>query len=130
MSYRIINGRVYHTSLNNNFHNGYNSKIRENSSNNFKSILDEKLKDHRNIGFKISNHASERLRNINLDSIDYKKIEEGFEKAREKGSKNAVILYKDMALVASIENSTLITVVTDGRAKENVFTNIDSLVIL
>ena len=35
-----------------------------------------------------------------------------------------------MALVASIENSTLITVVADGRAKENVFTNIDSLVIL
>ncbi|MFR5265969.1 TIGR02530 family flagellar biosynthesis protein [Clostridium sp.] len=130
MSYRIINGRVYHTGLNNNFHNGYNSNVSEGSSTKFKSILDEKLKNHGNIGFKVSNHASERLKSINLNSIDYKKIEEGFKKAREKGSKNAVILYKNMALVASIENSTLITVVADGRAKENVFTNIDSLVIL
>ena len=59
-----------------------------------------------------------------------KKIEEGFSIATEKGSRNSVILYKDVALVASIENKTIITAVEKDRAESNCFTNIDSVVIL
>ena len=40
------------------------------------------------------------------------------------------MLYKDVALIASVENKTLITAVERDRAKENIFTNIDSVVIL
>jgi len=40
------------------------------------------------------------------------------------------MLYKDVALVASIENRTVITAVEKERAVDNVFTNIDSVVML
>ena len=58
------------------------------------------------------------------------KIEKGFQIAKEKNSKNTVMIYKDIALIASVENKTLITAVEKERAKENIFTNVDSVVIL
>ena len=57
-------------------------------------------------------------------------IEKGFEIAKDKNSKNTVMLYKDVAIIASVENKTLITVVDKERAKDNIFTNVDSVVIL
>ena len=59
-----------------------------------------------------------------------KEIGKGFKIAENKGSKNSVMLYKDVALIASIENKTVITAVDRERTKENIFTNIDSVVIL
>ena len=40
------------------------------------------------------------------------------------------MLYKNVALITSVENRTLITAIENDRAKENVYTNIDSVVIL
>ena len=62
--------------------------------------------------------------------MDMKVIGKGFDLAADKGSRNAVMLYKDVALVASIENRTVITAVEKERAVDNVFTNIDSVVML
>ena len=59
-----------------------------------------------------------------------KKVNEGFKIAEEKKSKNVVMIYKDTALIASVENKTIITAVNKERGKENIFTNIDSVVIL
>ena len=59
-----------------------------------------------------------------------KNIEKGFEQAEEKGCKNSVMVYKDVAIIASIENKTVITAVEKDRAESNVFTNIDSVVLL
>ena len=59
-----------------------------------------------------------------------KKIEKGFQIAKDKNSKNTVMIYKDVALIASVENKTLITAVEKERAKDNIFTNVDSVVIL
>ena len=40
------------------------------------------------------------------------------------------MIYKDVALIASVENRTLITAVEKERARDNIFTNIDSVIIL
>ena len=58
------------------------------------------------------------------------KIEKGFQIAKDKNSKNTVMIYKDVALIASVENKTLITAIEKERAKDNIFTNVDSVVIL
>lgn len=50
--------------------------------------------------------------------------------ASEKGARDSLILYKDVALVASIKNRTIITAVDRDESKGNVFTNIDSVVLL
>lgn len=82
------------------------------------------------MGFTISNHAAERMQNIGLNTADMNKINNAISKAKEKGSKNCLIIYKDAALITSVENRTIITVVESSRAKDNIYTNIDSVIIL
>ena len=129
MGFRVINGVVYPignfptTNLNN------SQKVKDNSSKqNFSDILNSKLA--KTEGFTISKHAADRLKNVKLDSKDMEKINDIINKAAEKGAKNCLILYKDVALVTSIENRTVITAVEEERMKENIFTNIDSVVII
>ena len=97
---------------------------------NFKDILNKTIS--KNASFVISNHAAERLqnRNISLNPADMNKINDGINKAEEKGSKECLILYKDVVLVTSIKNRTIITAMDKESSKGNVFTNIDSVVML
>lgn len=94
----------------------------------FEQLLDKKL----NETLKFSNHAQERLksRNIELSDIDMQKLVEAVGKAREKGSRDSLILMKDLALVVSVKNNTVITAVDSQNLKDNIFTNIDSAIIL
>lgn len=132
MSYRIINGQAY--SVGNigqlagsqkAVGNNPNSKQKEAR---FQDVLDGvKSKDQ---SFTISKHAASRLNEINFTKEDMEQIQKGFKIAQDKNSKNTVMLYKDVALIASVENKTLITAVEKDRAKDNIFTNVDSVVIL
>jgi len=131
MSYRIINGKPY---LIDDLQS-YKSKEVAKKVNNNKELSDSKsfkevLELNIQKDIKISNHASERMKDLNLNHIDMENIKEGINKAEKKGSKNSLILYKDMAFVTSVQNRTIITVVDKERTKENVFTNIDSVVML
>jgi flagellar operon protein len=58
------------------------------------------------------------------------KITAAVGKAREKGSRDSLILMSDLALVVSVRNNTVITAVDGESLKDNVFTNIDSAVII
>lgn len=131
MSYRIINGQLYSVGdIGQNIvaKNKTDKKNNHSNSTSFKEILDNLTnKEHE---FKISKHAALRLKEINFTQEDIKKIEKGFEIAKGRNSKNTVMLYKDVAIIASVENKTLITAVEKDRAKDNIFTNIDSVVIL
>ncbi len=51
-------------------------------------------------------------------------------KADEKGAKDSLMLYKDIAFIASIKNRTLITAIDPKDSEEHIFTNIDSAVIV
>lgn len=128
MGFRVINGKLYEVGNFPQYNNVNKERVSNNPKESFKAILDKEIQSKDT--FKISNHAAERIKDINLDDSDMKKINEGINIAEEKGSKNSVLLYKDVALVASIENRTIITAVQKERSKENIFTNIDSVVIL
>ena len=128
MGYRIVNGRAYPVGEIGNFQSTPITNQSTNSKSSFKDVLNNTIKDKKS--FTISKHASERLNEINFSEGDMKKIEKGFELAEDKGSKNSLLLYKDVAIIASIENRTVITAVEKSRAEENIFTNIDSVVLL
>lgn len=134
MSYRYINGQVYsygdfrHIENSQNNAKTDNNINKTNDTNKFQDILNNVINKNENIT--ISKHAASRLNEINFSDEDMKAVEKGFEIAKEKKSKNAVMIYKDTALIASIENRTIITAVNKDRAKDNIFTNIDSVVIL
>ena len=80
----------------------------------------------------VSAHASQRLlqRGITLDQADLEKISNGIDRASEKGARESLFVLRDLALVVSVENRTVITALHGESAKDNVFTQIDSAVLL
>lgn len=83
-------------------------------------------------GVKLSKHAQKRMeeRNIRFEDQDWKAISNGLQQAASKGAKESLFIMDEVALVMSIPNSTVITAVDREQLKDNVFTNIDSAVIL
>src|SRR6185437_2847178 len=80
---------------------------------------------------KFSSHAQQRLqqRDITLGAEDVAKISDAVDRAQQKGAKESLILLDDMAFVVSVKNRVVITAVDQPSMKQNVFTNIDSVVI-
>ncbi|MTI69480.1 MAG: hypothetical protein FH751_04385 [Firmicutes bacterium] len=100
-----------------------------NNKNDFKNILNEKINK---TNVKISAHAQRRLnqRNMKLNNDDMLKLEKAMDKAKKKGARESLLLYKDMAFITSIKNKTIITAMDKESSKSDVFTNIDSAVII
>ena len=84
-------------------------------------------------GVKFSQHAAQRLqtRNINLSPTQLNQLKSAVDKAAQKGARESLVLMNnDLALVVSITNRTVITAMDGASIKDNVFTNIDSAVIV
>ncbi|MGI6548906.1 MAG: TIGR02530 family flagellar biosynthesis protein [Syntrophomonadales bacterium] len=83
-------------------------------------------------GIKFSSHAQQRIRsrNISFGDQELNLLQNAVAMARDKGARESLILMGDMALVVSIRNNTVITALNGESIKENVFTNIDSAVVL
>jgi len=94
----------------------------------FNEYLQSLLEDSK---IKFSGHAKDRItnRNVELDPAKMERLNEAVERARTKGARETLVLLDDVAMVVSIKNNTVITVMTGDTLKENVFTNIDSAVL-
>ena len=94
----------------------------------FEQVLNQAIN-----GVKFSQHATQRLqtRNINLTPTQMNQLNNAVDKAAQKGARESLILMdKDLALVVSVTNRTVITAMDGASIKDNVFTNIDSAVIV
>jgi flagellar operon protein len=81
---------------------------------------------------RFSNHAIERMqtRGISYTPESLGRLEDAVKKAAAKGSKDTLVLMDDSALIVSVKNNTVVTVMDKNALKENVFTNIDSTVVI
>jgi flagellar operon protein len=81
---------------------------------------------------KFSNHAIERMmsRGIQFNKEDMNRLNEAVQRAASKGAKDSLILMNDSALIVSVKNKTVVTVMDKNALKENVFTNIDSTIVM
>ena len=81
---------------------------------------------------KFSSHAVERMhsRGISFAPETMRGIEQAVKKAADKGSKDTLVLAGENALIVSVKNNTVVTVMDKNMMKENVFTNIDSTVVV
>lgn len=107
---------------------GNTSKASSKSLVPFSKILEQQL-----TGVKFSQHAMQRLesRNIQLSQSDMEKLNGAVEKAANKGAKESLVLMNnDLAFIVSVKNKTVITALDGASIKDNVFTNIDSAVIV
>ena len=81
---------------------------------------------------KFSQHAQDRLQrdNISLNPSDIDRIQTGMDRAADKGAKESLLLMDNLAFIANVREKIVITSIPLARLKENVFTKIDSTVIL
>jgi flagellar operon protein len=95
----------------------------------FAQVLDEKLPAQ---GVRFSQHAQDRLkaRNISLSTNDLARLEGAVNSVAQKGGKESLVMMGDAALVVSIKNRTVVTAMDRSQMKGNVFTNIDSAVVI
>lgn len=80
-----------------------------------------------------STHAIRRLESRQIDVSENDRMErlnKGVELAAEKGSEESLILVDSTAFIVSVKNNRVITTVSADDLKGNVFTNIDSTVII
>lgn len=126
MPYRVDNG-LGRTEGNSSF--SLTKKVVDRNTD-FRHIFQEELQKGKEV--KVSAHAAQRLRsrNITLGQKDMEKITQAVDKARDKGARESLILYGDVVLIASIQNRTVITAMDRESSRENVFTNIDSAVLI
>ena len=83
-------------------------------------------------GVKFSQHAQDRLkaRNISFSGEQLNQLENAVNKVAQKGGKDSLVMMGDAALVVSIKNRTVVTAMDRSQMKGNVFTNIDSAVVV
>ena len=81
---------------------------------------------------KFSHHAIERMqsRGITYSPQDLTRLGEAVQKAAAKGSRDTLVLMDHSALIVSVKNNTVVTVMDKSALKENVFTNIDSTIVM
>jgi len=95
----------------------------------FAKVLDQKMPAE---AVRFSQHAQERLkaRNINFSASDLANLEGAVNSVAQKGGKESLVMMGDAALVVSVKNRTVVTALDKQQMKGNVFTNIDSAVII
>jgi flagellar operon protein len=83
-------------------------------------------------GVKFSNHAVERMRQrgISFSPDTMERISRAVDKAQAKGAKDTLVLADDSAMIVNVNSRTVVTVMDKQNLKENVFTNIDSTVVV
>ena len=85
-----------------------------------------KLLEAKKNNIKLSNHAQKRLddRHLDLQANDFVQISKAMTELKQKGSRESLLLYKDMGLIANVHNRTIITAMNMGEI--STVTNIDS----
>ncbi|MEJ2635709.1 MAG: TIGR02530 family flagellar biosynthesis protein [Calditrichia bacterium] len=96
----------------------------------FSKILLDKMADEKRIKF--SAHAQTRLhsRNIELNAESMEKLANAINMAQGKGGHDSLILMPDVAFIVNLDNRTVVTAIDNDTMKQNVFTNIDSAVVV
>lgn len=91
----------------------------------FQSVLQNEL-------VRFSHHAEQRLkqRGIEFQPEQLAKIQNAIDRAASKGAKDALMLINDTALIVNIKNRTVVTAMNGDSMKDNLFTQIDSAVII
>lgn len=96
----------------------------------FQEILAQKTAEQ--IPLKFSKHASQRLenRNISLTKEQSERLENGVDRAREKGINDSLVIVDSLAFIVNVPNKTVVTAMDQAETNDNIFTNIDGAVII
>jgi len=110
------------------------AKLRdEKQINEFKNLLKEESKElGEQHGLNLSTHAAKRLRerNLEMDTEEFFKLRGAVDKLKSKGGKDSLIITDKAAYIVDVNKNTIVTAVDKNNLMENVFTKIDSTMIV
>jgi flagellar operon protein len=95
----------------------------------FDQLLQKQLSQQGTVKF--SRHASQRMqtRGITFSDAQLQRLDTAISQVSAKGGRESLVMLDSTALVVSVKNETVVTVVGQDQLKDNVFTNIDSAII-
>jgi flagellar operon protein len=96
----------------------------------YKSEIENNFAPKRPI--KISVHAAKRLkeRNLDIQGEEFLKIKLAIEKLKNKGGQDSLVITDQGAYILDVKNQTIVTALDKESLKENVFTKIDSTILV
>ncbi len=96
----------------------------------FDAMLRQEMQKAEQLQF--SKHSKERIaqRGISLTEELMSDLNAAMGKARLKGARDVVMIGKDAAFIVNVPNNMVVTAMNGEEMKDNIFTNIDSAVLL
>lgn len=92
----------------------------------FESMLEEQATGD----VRFSKHAEKRLESRGVSVAELGALRAAIEKLREKGARSSLVLTDEAALIVNVPENRVVTAMSRHQLKENVFTNIDSTIII
>jgi len=99
----------------------------------FKNLVKEKMEEPKvGHGINLSMHAARRMqeRNIDIDGEEYFKIKQAMDKLKQKGGKDSLVITPSAAYILDVDKNTIVTAIDKDQLQENVFTKIDSTILV
>lgn len=96
----------------------------------FAELLQQKAEASQSVQF--SKHAAKRVQERGIDMTDnlLDDLNQAVQKARAKGARDVVIIGESGAFIVNVPNNVVVTTMSGTEMKENIFTNIDSAVLM
>lgn len=119
--------------------NQASKKEKAESTNEFEQLLDakkseeqQKAKPKEEQDVFISAHATKRLRerNLEVDGEEYLKLKEAISRLKNKGGKDSLVITNNAAYIVDVGNNTIVTAIDKSNMSENIFTKIDSTLVM
>jgi flagellar operon protein len=119
------------------------NKLNPNETSEFKSLLDTTLDQSAagaqqevalpaKKGIHLSTHALKRLqeRNLTLDKEEYAKLQTALDRLKVKGGQDSLVITDKAAYILDVPKNMIVTAIDKGSISENVFTKIDSTILM
>lgn len=83
-------------------------------------------------GVILSKHAARRLeeRDLKIDNNEYLKIRDAINKLKQKGGQDSLVITDKAAYIVDVNNNKIVTAIDKDNMAENVFTKIDSTLVI
>ena len=96
----------------------------------FADLLQQEAQKAQSVQF--SKHAARRVQERGIDMTDnlLNDLNQAVQKARAKGARDVVIIGESGDFIVNVPNNVVVTTMSGTEMKENIFTNIDSAVLM
>jgi flagellar operon protein len=110
--------------------NGAPAKAHTDGREGFDTLLQREVQGAQPLSF--SSHAQARLisRQIQLSDTQIARLQRGVDQAAQKGGKDSLVMLDNLAFIVSVGNRKIVTALDGAAQSGNVFTQIDSAVIV